>query len=293
MSQPDGALYHRDNPESDPWTIGKWYDCSDDDEVLPLGDSESAAVWLRGAEPDEIRRIARRYGEDARLSWLADEDALTYLADLIASGTLRVWRPGAGSEPGPSRSGGAAAIVRRLRVTAREFVFEGERLRVIRAGQWPSLRPRHDRRYHALLRDVAQARLKKLAKWSAVSTDEQLALAEAVPLVAEPRHAPISDGILLIRIVVQPSISARQSDPAVTPSQLARQVGQQLTWVQIELVDPAGRPVPNEPYRLELPDGGIRQGNLDAAGRAYVGDIKPGQCRVSFPQIDAKEWQPV
>ena len=293
MSQLHGTLYHRTDPESDPWMVGKWYDCSDADEVLAFDDRDSVATWLRRGESDEIRRIAHRYGDGAPLSRVADLEVLTHLADLIASGGLRVWRHGEGGEAGPSRSGAGAAIVRRLRVTAREFVFEGERLRIIRAGQWPSLRPRHDRRYHALLRDVAQARLKKLAKWSAVSPDESLALEEAVPLVAEPRHAPISDGILLIQIVVRPSVSARQREPAVTPSQLAREVGQQLTWIQIELVDAAGRPVPNEPYKVELPDGGIRQGNLDPAGRAYIGDIKPGQCRVSFPDIDANEWRAV
>ena len=292
MSQSDGAVYHRADPESDPWTVGKWYDCSDADEVLAFDDRDSVATWLRRGEPDEIRRIAHRYGDGAPLSTLADPEVLAHLANLIASGGLRVWRHGEGDQAGPSRSG-AGAIVRRLRVTAGEFVFEGERLRIIRAAQWPSLRPRHDRRYHALLRDVAQARLKKLAKWSAVSPDESLALEEAVPLVAEPRHAPISDGILLIQIVVRPSVSARQREPAVTPSQLAREVGQQLTWIQIELVDAAGRPVPNEPYKVELPDGGIRQGNLDPAGRAYIGDIKPGQCRVSFPDIDANEWRAV
>jgi len=293
MSQPDGALYHRDDPASEPWTIGKWYDCPDG-EALPFDDRDSVATWLRRGEPDEIRRIAHQYGDDgALLSRLPDHEVLAHLADLIATGGLRVWRHGAAGEAEPSRSGAAAPIVRRLHVTAREFVFEGERLRIIRAAQWPTMRPRHDRRYHALFRDDAQARLKKLAKWSMVSPDESLALAEAVALVAEPRHAPISDGILLIRIVVRPSVPARQREAAVTPSQLAREAAQQLTWIQIELVDAAGRPIPNEPYKVELPDGGIRQGALDAAGRAYIGEIKPGQCRVSFPDIDANEWRAV
>ena len=293
MSHAGGALFHREDPASEPWTIGEWYECSDDDEVLPLHDRDAAAAWLRRGEPDETRRIAHRYGEGAVLSGLGDQEIVAHVADRIAAGALRVWRPGGGSETGASRSGAAVAHVRRLRVTAKEFVFDGERLRIIRAAQWATLRPRHDRRYHALRRDVAQARLRKLAEWAAVSPDEQLALQEGIALVSEPRHAPIADGILLIQIVVRPSVPARQREPAVTPSQLAREVSSQLTWIQIELVDAAGRPVPDEAYRVELPDGGIREGRLDAAGRAYIGDIKPGQCRVSFPEIDANEWRAV
>lgn len=65
----------------------------------------------------------------------------------------------------------------------------------------------------------------------------------------------------------------------------------QTTWIEIELVDNRGKPVPNEQYRLELPDGAIQEGYLDAQGLARVDGIDPGNCKISFPDIDAREWR--
>jgi hypothetical protein len=293
MSLGDGTLFHRDDPAFEPWTVGPWYERTDEGETLPFDDRDAAMAWLRRGEPDETRRIAHRYGDGAGLSRLTDQEVLASLAHRIASDALRIWRPGALGDAGPSASGVTAALVRRLRVTGQEFVFEGERLRIIRAAQWPTLRPTHDRNYHAFRRDAAQARLRKLAEWPDLTPSEQLALREGVDLVAEPRRAPIADGLVLIQIVVRPSVATLRRDPPVTPSQLAREATPGLTWIQIELIDTAGKPVPSERYRVELPDGGIREGTLDPAGRAYIGEIKPGQCRVLFPDIDAEEWRPV
>jgi hypothetical protein len=63
------------------------------------------------------------------------------------------------------------------------------------------------------------------------------------------------------------------------------------TWVEIRLVDRAGKPVPNKKYSLQLPDGSERHGSLDESGRARVDQIDPGTCLVSFPEIHAGEWQ--
>lgn len=62
------------------------------------------------------------------------------------------------------------------------------------------------------------------------------------------------------------------------------------TWIGIELVDQKGHPVPNERYRVTLPDGTIREGQLDAQGRARFDDIDPGSCQISFPDLHATEW---
>ncbi len=70
----------------------------------------------------------------------------------------------------------------------------------------------------------------------------------------------------------------------------ARQTNKQTAWIEIELVDDAGKPVPNERYRIEKPDGTFEEGTLDKQGRARLDNLDPGQCQVSFPDIDAKEW---
>jgi len=63
-------------------------------------------------------------------------------------------------------------------------------------------------------------------------------------------------------------------------------------WIGIELVDEDGHPVPDEPYRLRVADGTIREGRLDSQGKARIVGIPPGQCQVNFPRIDRDEWRP-
>ena len=65
----------------------------------------------------------------------------------------------------------------------------------------------------------------------------------------------------------------------------------ELTWIEIELVDERGRPVPNERYSIELPDGAVRNGSLDAQGLARLDGIQPGTCKVTFPRLDGREWK--
>jgi uncharacterized Zn-binding protein involved in type VI secretion len=61
-------------------------------------------------------------------------------------------------------------------------------------------------------------------------------------------------------------------------------------WVEIELLDKAGKPVPGEPYQIELPDGSTTEGNLDSQGQARVDGIDAGNCKITFPNIDKKSW---
>ncbi len=56
-----------------------------------------------------------------------------------------------------------------------------------------------------------------------------------------------------------------------------------LTWLEIVLVDGADRPVPFEAYEVELPDGRVITGQLDADGFARVDGVRAGQCVVRFP----------
>jgi hypothetical protein len=63
------------------------------------------------------------------------------------------------------------------------------------------------------------------------------------------------------------------------------------TWIAIELVDDKDKPIPNERFRIELPDGSYAEGRLDGAGKARLNDIDPGTCQVTFPDMDGKEWK--
>ncbi|MBZ4420680.1 carboxypeptidase-like regulatory domain-containing protein [Myxococcus sp. RHSTA-1-4] len=65
----------------------------------------------------------------------------------------------------------------------------------------------------------------------------------------------------------------------------------EMTWLAIELKDEEGKPVPYARYVVTLPDGGTREGTLNKNGYARVDGVNPGQCQVSFPELDGQSWR--
>jgi hypothetical protein len=66
----------------------------------------------------------------------------------------------------------------------------------------------------------------------------------------------------------------------------------ETTWIEIQLVDEVGEPVEGEPYELTLPNGSMQRGKLNYRGRARVDNIdEPGQCLVTFPDLDRDVWE--
>jgi type VI secretion system secreted protein VgrG len=64
-------------------------------------------------------------------------------------------------------------------------------------------------------------------------------------------------------------------------------------FIEIDLVDEGGKPVPGEAYKVTLPDGTtVADGTLDEKGHARVDNIDPGSCKVTFPNIDQDAWEP-
>ncbi len=63
-------------------------------------------------------------------------------------------------------------------------------------------------------------------------------------------------------------------------------------WIEIELVGEDDKPIPGEKYEITLPDGSVASGTLDADGLARVEGFEPGQCKVSFPDLDQDAWEP-
>lgn len=62
------------------------------------------------------------------------------------------------------------------------------------------------------------------------------------------------------------------------------------SWIEIEMLDEEDVPVSGEKYEIELPDGSIAKGTLDGNGFARVDGVKPGECKVSFPELDKEAW---
>ena len=70
------------------------------------------------------------------------------------------------------------------------------------------------------------------------------------------------------------------------------EAGPTTDWIEIEMVDPSGKPVQGVRFHIELPDGSQRDGVLDEKGRARYDGIEAGQCRISFPDLDKDAWEP-
>lgn len=65
------------------------------------------------------------------------------------------------------------------------------------------------------------------------------------------------------------------------------------SWIQIKLVDQDGNPVAGEEFSIQLPDGSPVDGYLDGNGFFQITGIDPGTCQVTFPNLDAPDWDHV
>lgn len=84
--------------------------------------------------------------------------------------------------------------------------------------------------------------------------------------------------------------NASQNDGSTQSSEERRE---KKSWIEIELVDKKGKPVPGEAYRITLPDGvKVAEGTLNEKGLARVDGIDPGMCKVTFPKLEKQAWKP-
>lgn len=62
-------------------------------------------------------------------------------------------------------------------------------------------------------------------------------------------------------------------------------------WVEVELVDEAGQPVPGEAVRVTLPDGEtVAEGCTNEKGVFRIANIDPGSVTIAFPNLDDQAW---
>ena len=123
-------------------------------------------------------------------------------------------------------------------------------------------------------------------------------------LLEELARRIVSEGLQVVRCGEEPSAAgaastvSSQEAAASTPLQdeeaaAAEQTPAEEThWIEIELLDDAGKPVANELYVVELPDGSAIQGRTGSDGRARVDGVDPGTAKVSFPDLDKSSYTP-
>lgn len=62
-------------------------------------------------------------------------------------------------------------------------------------------------------------------------------------------------------------------------------------WIEIILVDMEGKPVPGVKYRITPPGGSPVEGRLNEHGQAGLYSIEPGNCKITFPDLDKDAWE--
>lgn len=61
-------------------------------------------------------------------------------------------------------------------------------------------------------------------------------------------------------------------------------------WIEIILVDAEGKPMPGVRYRITPPGGAPKEGRLNEHGQAGLYEIEPGNCKITFPDLDKDVW---
>jgi hypothetical protein len=61
-------------------------------------------------------------------------------------------------------------------------------------------------------------------------------------------------------------------------------------WIEIILVDNEGKPMPGVRYRITPPGGAPVEGRLNEFGQAGLYQIEPGNCKITFPDLDKEAW---
>ena len=64
-----------------------------------------------------------------------------------------------------------------------------------------------------------------------------------------------------------------------------------LHWIEIELVGEDNKPIPDEEYKVVLPGGTIKEGNLDKNGWARIEGNPKEAYEVTFPKLDQDAWK--
>ena len=88
-----------------------------------------------------------------------------------------------------------------------------------------------------------------------------------------------------------PNLDAQDWDVATTPPPELPPIEQATDWIAFVLTDEQGNPVAGERYQVRLPDGTVREGQLDTQGQARLEGMVSGSYALSFPNLDAHDWE--
>jgi hypothetical protein len=76
--------------------------------------------------------------------------------------------------------------------------------------------------------------------------------------------------------------------PQAEPVPQQEEEVRQKTWLELVLEDLEGNALAGERFKVVTPSGETREGKLDSHGRVRLEGLDPGNCKVSFPNLEPK-----
>jgi hypothetical protein len=105
----------------------------------------------------------------------------------------------------------------------------------------------------------------------------------------------LNDGALRLAphvLELRPVVELIDVEPAPLVEEAAEVIEATHT-LELELLDPDGKPVANAPYSVELPGGDVVTGQLNALGKVLLSGIHgTGDCKITFTSYDQDAWVP-
>ena len=114
----------------------------------------------------------------------------------------------------------------------------------------------------------------------------------ALPGVAGNVVAPVAPLVAAIAGLASPGRDPDYDAPTHKEPDEDEAEDEKKSWIEIELVDEDDKPIAGERYKVTLPDGKtVATGTTDSNGLARVSGIDPGNCKITFPNLDKDAWE--
>jgi hypothetical protein len=91
----------------------------------------------------------------------------------------------------------------------------------------------------------------------------------------QPPNTPPTPWLATMNVAAPPAVTAVSDQQKGTD------------WIEIALVDEAGKPIAGVNYSLQLPDGSTVEGQTPAGGTMQVRGIPKGKCKITIPKTEA------
>ncbi|HEY4184576.1 MAG TPA: hypothetical protein VGP07_05870 [Polyangia bacterium] len=266
------------------------------DEALPPARARSIADRLSAEMSRDILLELYELSTGQRIEPAivrADEPLTREVARAATEGRLLFlegWNDDRGSQKGESPIARSETtedkLVREAMGERREIPFEGRRYRLLPAARFKTARLSNFRVVSGAEARGVIERMQQRAARTPRAQDLWTAVAQNL------LDGKGGKGLLLLRDRPSGEHERRAADePSMTPSQLKAQIAP-TDWIEIKVVyDDDGSPFDGA-CSLVLPDGREVSATPDEDGIARFEGLQPGDCLLSFPDLDASSVQP-